>query len=102
MDSDAAFRVCVQVSQFTTYHDNGSSIIVPCQHHEWVVDSRWYKFKDLEKDIATRVNWSSSQQIIVYEFDADNGREKELCDDRILSVCFSERQVLRSCCCLSM
>jgi hypothetical protein len=47
-------------------------------------------FKDLEKNIVTTVNYSSNQQIIVYNFDADNGGKMELCDDRTLSLCFSK------------
>lgn len=47
-------------------------------------------FKDLEKDIVTTVNYGSNQQIIVYNFDADNSGKMKLCDDRTLSLCFSK------------
>jgi hypothetical protein len=92
VDPDAAFRLCVQVSEFKAILDDGSSVVVPRKYAEWVVDSRCYTLGHLENDIAARVKWGSRQQIVISEFDMGSGVERRLVDDNVVSVCFSDRQ----------
>jgi hypothetical protein len=101
VDPDAAFRLCVQVSQFKAILDDGSSFDVPRKYDEWVVDSRCYTLGDLEKDIAARVNWGSRQQIAISEYDMGSGGERRLVDDKTFSVCFSD-SLIRRCFCMLM
>ena len=46
----------------------------------------------IANDIAARVKWGTSQQIVIYEFDPNSGGEKILVDHKALSLAFSERK----------
>ena len=61
IDMEAAFRLCVQISQFTTKLNDGCSIDVPQKYDEWTVDCQCYTLDMLEMDLAARINWGSGQ-----------------------------------------
>ena len=42
----------------------------------------------IANDIAARVKWGTSQQIVIYEFDPNSGGEKILVDRKALSLAF--------------
>ena len=91
IDPDAAFRLSVQISQFLAKMDDGSSVDVPRKCYEWVVDYRYYTMLSLEKDLAARVIWGSSQHPVISEFDMCTGGERNLGDDAALSLAFFQR-----------
>ena len=45
----------------------------------------------LEKDLAARVTWGSSQHLVISEFDMCTGGERNLGDDAALSLAFFQR-----------
>ena len=71
--------------------DDGSSVDVPRKCYEWIVDYRCYTMLSLEKDLAERVTWGSSQHPVISEFDMCTGGERNLGDDAALSLAFFER-----------
>ena len=91
IDPDAAFRLSVQISQFLAKMDDGSSVDVLRKCYEWVVDYRYYTMLSLEKDLAARVTWGSSQHPVISEFDMCTGGERNLGDDAALSLAFFQR-----------
>lgn len=42
----------------------------------------------LEKDLAVRVNWGSSQQLVIFEFYMSGGEERKLLAHSDLSLAF--------------
>lgn len=50
-----------------------------------------YTLERLEKDLVVRVNWGSSQQLVIFEFDMSGGEERKLLADSDLSLAFSKR-----------
>ena len=91
IDLDAVFRLSIQISQFLAKMDDGSSVDVPRKCYEWVVDYRYYTMVSLEKDLAARVTWGSSQHPVISEFDMCTSGERNLGDDAALSLAFFER-----------
>ena len=91
IDPDATFRLSVQISQFLAKMDDGSSVDVPRKCYEWIVDYRCYTMLSLEKDLAERVTWGSSQHPVISEFDMCTGGEINLGDDAALSLAFFDR-----------
>ena len=71
--------------------DDGSSVEVPRKCYEWIVDYRCYTMLSLEKDLAERVTWGSSQHPVISEFDMCTSGERNLGDDAALSLAFFER-----------
>ncbi|WVZ92106.1 hypothetical protein U9M48_038195 [Paspalum notatum var. saurae] len=92
-DPVAAFRLCVQFSQFTAKFDDSSFVDMPRKYAEWAVDSRCYKMDSLQKDLATKIKLGSCQQPIVWVYDMDMGGETSLVNDSDLSLALFERQV---------
>ncbi|WVZ83600.1 hypothetical protein U9M48_030731 [Paspalum notatum var. saurae] len=90
IDPEVAFRVSVQISGFSAKLNDGSCVDVQRKCDEWVVDYSSYTLAKLENDLAARVQWGSSQQLIISSFESSDG-EMKLEDDDSLSVAFSER-----------
>jgi hypothetical protein len=92
IDPVAAFRFCVQISQFTSKLDDGTCVVVPRKYVEWTVDCQYCSLEMIENELAERVKWGSCQRLKICEFDMSSGRERELVDDNALTCAFSERK----------
>ncbi|WVZ73413.1 hypothetical protein U9M48_021722 [Paspalum notatum var. saurae] len=84
IDPKVAFRVSVQISGFSAKLNDGSCVDVQRKCDEWVVDYSSYTLAKLENDLAARVQWGSSQQLIISSFESSDG-EMKLEDDDSLS-----------------
>lgn len=87
IDPDGAFRLCVQISQFTAKIDDGTTVDMQRKYDEWIVDYGSYTMHNLQKDLAARVKWGSCQHLLISEFDMSGNLD----DDVALSLAFSER-----------
>jgi len=52
IDPDGAFRLCVQISQFTAKIDDGTTVDMQRKYDEWIVDYRSYTMQNLQKDLC--------------------------------------------------
>jgi len=95
IDPDVAFRLCVRTSQFSAKLDDGSSVDVPRKCVEWVVDYSSFTLEMLELELSKWITWGKCQELKIYEFDPSSGDERELMDDKTLSLAFSEKHTSR-------
>jgi len=71
IDPDNAFRIHVSVDKYTLVNDYGVVDLDAQEHDLWFDSSNVYTLNDFVDDMASKIIWGRSQQLVIWGVDID-------------------------------
>jgi len=73
IDPDNAFRIHVSVDKYTLANDYGVVDLDAQEHDLWFDSSNVYTLNSFVDDMASKIIWGRSQQLLIWGVDIDSG-----------------------------
>ena len=75
IDPGNAFRIHVSVDKYTLVNDYGVVDLDAQEHDLWFDSSNVYTLNGFVDDMASKIIWGRSQQLVIWGVDIDSGTE---------------------------